>query len=456
MTGGGTARSAISCAPATGPLRGTVRLPGDKSITHRALLFAALAEGESTIRGANSGRDCRAMARALTRLGVQLEAKRDDAGAPTEWRVRGSAGALGEARDLLDCGNSGTALRLLAGAVSAGDRFSILDGDASIRRRPMRRIVEPLVRMGARIDGPDGTSHCPLAVRGGALRGIEHRSEVSSAQVKSCLLIAGLGASGETWVHEPRESRDHTERLLPAFGATLLRRTPVAPDRGAASVGVRGGQRLHAAEIDVPADFSAAAFWIVAASIVPGSELAMSDVGLNPSRTGLARALQRMGADLRFEETGTRAGEPVGTVRVRARELRATDIAVEEVASLIDEIPVWALAAACASGVSRVRGAAELRVKESDRLAEVSRGLRVLGVPVVEHPDGLEIEGRGGTGSYPLAGGRLRAAGDHRLAMTWIVAGLASKRPVQVSGAAMVDTSYPGFYSTFVAMSSCR
>jgi 3-phosphoshikimate 1-carboxyvinyltransferase len=244
--------------------------------------------------------------------------------------------------------------------------------------------------------------------------------------------------------------------MLPSFGIELRRRDAAAADRGGASVGVRGGRRLAPCEIDVPGDFSAAAFWMIAATIVPGSDLTLRNVGLNPGRTGLVRVLRRMGAAIDVEDGGLSTGEPFGHVRVRASDLEAAEIGPEEVPALIDEIPAWAVAAACARGVSRLRGAGELRVKESDRLSGIARGLRALGVGVEEYPDGLEIEGRGGGGSPPLAGGRLRAAGDHRLAMAFAIAGLASKQPVEVTGAAMVDTSYPGFYSTFVTLLSCR
>jgi len=430
----------------SGPLRGSFRVPGDKSITHRALLLGAWAEGETQVRGANPGADCAALARALRSLGARVEDESLEESERFDYRVRGVGGRWREPAEPLDLGNSGTALRLLAGSVATADVFCVLDGDRSLRRRPMARVAEPLRRMGARVDGAGGGTRAPLAIRGGSLSGIRHESPVASAQVKSCLLLAGLGASGETWIAEPRPSRDHTERLLPAFGGRAL-----ANDRG--EVGVAGGGALRGTDIEVPGDFSAAAFWIVGALLVPGSEIEILDVNLNPRRTGLLRVLERMGAEVRAEAGREAAGEPLGRVVARHAPLRSTDVEAREVADLVDEIPIWGVAAAMAAGTSRLFGAEELRAKESDRLRGLARGLGRLGVRVKERPDGLDIEGVGGR---DFTGGRLATQADHRLAMSFLIAGLRAQEGVQVSGGRMVDTSYPGFYSRLLALVSSR
>jgi 3-phosphoshikimate 1-carboxyvinyltransferase len=443
---------ALTSSP-SGPLRGSFRLPGDKSITHRAILFGAWAEGETTVHAANAGADCAALARAVGALGAVVRAGLTDSKEQCSYRVRGTAGQWDEPTAPLDLGNSGTAFRLLAGSVATANVFSILDGDRSLRRRPMARIVEPLRRMGARVDGAGGGTRAPLAIRGGGLSPIRHVSAVASAQVKSAVLLAGLGTRGETWVEEPRPSRDHTERLLPLFGGRVL-------VDGEGRVGVSGPQTLRGADIEVPGDFSAAAFWLVAALIVPGSEIELIDVGLNPRRTGLLRVLARMGAEIEATVEREAAGEPVGRLRARASALHATAIGADEVPDLLDEIPIWCVAAALAAGASSLLGAAELRGKESDRLRGLARGLARLGVTVTERPDGLTIEGLGGPAAArenaPLRGGKLSSAGDHRLAMSFLVAGLRARDGVQVSSGSMVDTSYPGFYSRLLALVSSR
>lgn len=452
---------------ASGPLRGTVRVPGDKSITHRALLLSAMAEGESRITGANPGADCAALARALRELGADIDrvgtwpgARAD--GDPSEprpgYHVRGVGGAWREPELVLDLGNSGTALRLLAGAVATRDVFCVLDGDASLRRRPMARVSMPLRAMGARVDGPCDGARPPLVVRGGGLRGIRHESPEASAQVKSALLLAGMAAEGETWVGEPRRSRDHTERMLPLFGAEVS--MSEAAERTWTSV--RGGQRLRGAELEVPGDFSAAAFWLVAALVVPGSEITVEEVSLNPTRTGLLPVLERMGASLVVTHTAERSGDPTASVRARHARLHATDVTGAELPALVDEIPIWAVAAAVAEGVSTLSGAGELRHKESDRLRGIAAGLSALGVRVEERSDGLTVHGVGeappgsGSAAAPLAGGRLSSRGDHRLAMAFLIAGLLARDHVQVSRCEMVDTSYPGFYSSLLALVSSR
>jgi 3-phosphoshikimate 1-carboxyvinyltransferase len=369
------------------------------------------------------------------------------------YRVRGVAGQWQEPEGILDLGNSGTALRLLAGAVAGGEGFYVLDGDASLRRRPMKRITGPLTEMGARIGGRAGATRPPLAITGSSLSGIRHTPAVASAQVKSALLLAGLGAEGETWVIEPHLSRDHTERLLPQFGAQVI--GPRFGAAGRSEVGVPGGQRLAARDLTVPGDFSSAAFWIVAGLIVPGSELTLESVGINPTRTGLLPVLDRMGARIDVQRGGD-DGEPRGSIRVQASDLVGTLIEAHEVPGMVDEIPIWAVAAACAEGESEVRGAKDLRAKESDRLASIARVLRVLGVSHEEREDGILIRGAGPGGAGRLDGGLVRSAGDHRIAMAALVAGLVARKPVQVTSGEMVDTSYPGFYSTLMSLVSSR
>jgi 3-phosphoshikimate 1-carboxyvinyltransferase len=446
-------------------LKGTLRVPGDKSITHRGLLFAALAGGESRITAVNPGRDCAAMARALGELGAGIE-KVGEWPAPSSAKkpsppmsgtpgyvVRGVGGEWREPGGVLDLENSGTALRLLAGALAGGDGFFLLDGDASLRRRPMKRITAPLSEMGAHIGGRARASRPPLAITGTELTGIRHTSAVASAQVKSAILLAGLGARGETWVTEPFLSRDHTERLLPHFGGQI--NGPRFGGGGRSEVGVIGGQQLNAADLAVPGDFSSAAFWVVAATVVPGSEIILEGVGLNPTRTGLLPVLDRMGARIEVHREEDN-GEPRGRIRVHTGDLSGTLIEAHEVPGMVDEIPIWAIAAACAEGESVVRGAADLRAKESDRLAAIRQMLGVLGVEVEEREDGLVIRGIGPLerSGRRLTGGVVRSAGDHRIAMASLVAGLIAAEPVQVTAGEMVDTSYPGFYSTLMSLVS--
>ncbi len=426
-------------------LRGTIELPGDKSVTHRALWLGALARGVTRIARPNQGADCLGLARCLEALGVTVE--RGEA----EWSVHGGEGGFAAPTGRLDFGNSGTAARLGLGALAGTVPLAELDGDASLRRRPMERVVEPLRRMGAEIEGGDGGRHLPLAVRGRALAGAEHALPLASAQVKSALLLAGLAARGRTRIVEPAPTRDHTERLLPLFGATI-QDAPATAGRPH-EVRLEGPQQLTACAVQVPADFSAAAFWLVAATLVPDSEIAVREVALNPWRTGLLAVLERMGADLEVRPTGHSAGEPLGTVRARTASLTATDIPPAEVPGLVDEIPIWAIAAACAAGRSVLRGAADLRAKESDRLRGLAEGLGRLGVRVEERADGLVIEGMAGA---PLSGGTLDAAHDHRLAMAFLVAGLVARDPVEVTAGEMVDTSYPDFYPTLSNLVSAR
>ena len=414
------------CSGPAGPLRGSVGVPGDKSVSHRALMFGALADGVSHIRGFLEGEDTRATAAVLQQLGVRI-----DTPAEGERVVHGvGLHGLRASAQALDCGNAGTGMRLLAGLL-AGQAFdSTLVGDASLSKRPMRRVTDPLAAMGARIDTQDGLP--PLVVRGGQhLQGIRYELPVASAQVKSALLLAGLYAQGETEIIEPHPTRDYTERMLAAFG------WPIAFEPGRARLS--GGHVLRATDVDVPADFSSAAFFLVAASIVPGSELRLPAVGLNPRRTGLLEALRLMGADIRIENPRASGGEPVADLLVRHAPLHGVELPEALVPDMIDEFPALFVAAAVAKGNTVIRGAAELRVKESDRLATMATGLRALGITVDETPDGATIHG--GT----LAGGTVESLTDHRIAMSFAVAGLVAQAPVRINDCRHVATSFPGF-----------
>ncbi|HUA79056.1 MAG TPA: 3-phosphoshikimate 1-carboxyvinyltransferase [Dyella sp.] len=411
--------------PATG-LRGTVIVPGDKSVSHRSMMLSAIAEGTSHIRGFLEGEDTRATAAVLAQLGVSIEAP--SAG---ERIVRGVGlhGLRGSSQPL-DCGNAGTGMRLLTGLLAGQSFDSRLVGDESLSKRPMRRVTDPLTKMGARIDSQEGLP--PLHVHGGSvLHGIRYELPVASAQVKSALLLAGLYAQGSTEVIEPHPTRDYTERMLAAFG------WPIVFSPGHAKL--EGGHRLRATDVAVPADFSSAAFFLVAASIVPGSELRLPAVGLNPRRTGLLEALRLMGADIRVENQGESGGESVGDLVVRYAPLHGIELPEIWVPDMIDEFPALFVAAALAKGRTVVRGAAELRVKESDRIATMAAGLRTLGVRIEETPDGAVIEG-GAIGS-----GDVNSRGDHRIAMSFAVAGLVAQSAVTIGDCANVATSFPGF-----------
>lgn len=414
----------LKAAPATAPLSGAFAPPGDKSISHRALIFGSLASGETRIEGLLESEDVQATAEACRQLGARIS-KRD--GIVVIEGV-GSRGLRAPAAEL-DMGNSGTAMRLLAGVLAAQSFDSVLIGDESLSRRPMNRIVKPLRLMGAAIETGEGGVP-PLRIAGSpGLAGIEYDSPVASAQVKSCVLLAGLYASGRTAVREPLKSRDHTEQMLPAFGVEL-----------AGGCAVNGGAQLTGTELQVPADISSAAFFLVAAALVPGSDLRLHNVGLNETRDGIIRVMQAMGADLSVENPRVSGGERVGDLRIRyAGRLRGVDVPEEIVPSLIDELPViFALAAAC-EGTTRLRGAAELRVKESDRLAVMARGLETLGVNLTEYPDGMDVTGG------PVGAGMVDGAGDHRCAMSFCVLGQLAPGPVTVTGCHNIDTSYPGF-----------
>jgi 3-phosphoshikimate 1-carboxyvinyltransferase len=411
-------------------LHGTLRVPPDKSITHRALLLAAVSGRQVRIGRPLDSADTGATLDAVEASGVRVEGHLGDA-----VRVEGRGLRGLRPPPALDCANAGTLMRLLPGLlVGQHADHVVLDGDDSLRRRPMTRVARPLRAMGAVVfTAPGGTP--PLVVSGGApLRGAEHRLEIASAQVKSCLLLAGLFAEGETWVHEPAPSRDHTERMLEAAGVPLL--------RAGAGVGVRGPvDGLDLPDLEVPGDFSSAAPHLVAGALLGDPEVRLEGVNLNPRRTGLVAIMRRMGADVREEPGPDVAGEPCGALVVgRSGALRATEVAPEEVPSTIDELPLVGVLGAMAAGTTVVRGAAELRAKESDRIAALVGALRSLGVRAEEREDGFEVRGAG-----RLPGGTMGAAGDHRLAMVGAVAGLASLDGVGVEGFESVAVSYPGF-----------
>lgn len=412
-------------------LSGEITPPGDKSISHRAVMLSAIAEGATEIRGFLAGEDTQNTAKAMRMLGIDVE---DRGGGTLLVRGKGLRG-LAEPTGVLDLGNSGTGMRLLAGLLAGQDFFSVLTGDQYLRKRPMARIVEPLRRMGAAIDGRSEGKFAPLAIRGGGkgLRPVRYESPVASAQVKSAILLCGLFAEGETSVSEPSRSRDHTERMLAFFGVNIR-------DEGL-RVSLAGGQRLTTpGTLAVPSDISSAAFFMVAAAIVPGSDIVIRNVGVNPTRTGVIDVLRAMGADITLENLREQAGEPVADLRVRHRRLRATRIEGEVVPRAIDEIPILAVAAAFAEGTTVIRDAAELRVKESDRIAAMAAELGKLGAGVRERPDGMEI-----TGKETLTGAVCESHGDHRVAMSTAVAGLAARGETVVKDTEWIETSFPGF-----------
>lgn len=413
-----------------GPLSGRARPPGDKSISHRALIMGGLAEGATSVEGLLEADDVMRTAEAVRQFGARLERHADG-----RWTVAG-AGGFSQPRETVDCGNSGTGARLLIGAASGYPISARFDGDQSLRRRPMKRVIAPLTQMGARFDAPNGT--LPLIVHGGRLKGITYRSPVSSAQVKSAVLLAGLEASGETILIEPERSRDHTERMLRVFGADIE------------NVEIDGGlhprvrpSKLKGTQIYVPADPSSAAFPVAAALVVPKSEVRVDDVLVNPLRLGLYETLAEMGAALSFEQRRDPIGEPIADIVARAGKLSSGAPPAARSPSMIDEFPILAVVAAFAHGETRIIGAAELRVKESDRITLMVEGLRACGVDAEELPDGLIV--RGGGPRSVRGGASIRTHGDHRVAMSFLVLGLASKEPVIVDEAEMITTSFPGF-----------
>jgi 3-phosphoshikimate 1-carboxyvinyltransferase len=419
--------------PAAAPLRGSVRVPGDKSISHRAVLFAAMSEGSSRLQGVLDSQDVRSTLAAVRQLGAGVEVV---AIAPqgltvlvNGWRRHGPVSPA----DPVDCGNSGTTCRLLLGVLAGWPIAVTLDGDESLRRRPMRRVTEPLTKMGATFETHDGG--LPIRVLGGPLRAIRYESPVASAQVKTAVLLAGLRASGTTAVVEPAPSRDHTERLLPAFGVGVER------DSAERSVAVAGPAHLYGSDVVVPGDPSSAAFLVGAAALVAGSDVSLPEVAVNPTRTGFVRVLQRMRADVTVRVDRATGAEPVGTLRTRFRAgLCATTVRADEVPSLVDEIPLLAVVAASAHGTTRFEGVSELRVKESDRLEAIVEALTMLGATVRAGADWLEVDG-----PARFRAATLSSLGDHRLAMAWAVAALVADGPVRIDGWEAVEVSYPRF-----------
>lgn len=400
-------------------------MPSDKSISHRAVMLAGIAAGTSTITRPLDGADVRATLAAVKALGASCEEL------PERWEITGCAGKLASPPAPIDCGNAGTLMRLLAGLVCGRGVSCVLDGDASLRSRPMRRISEPLAQMGAAVTpSPAGTPPLVIEARS-ALRPVKYTLPQASAQIKSAVLLAGLSAEGGATVIEPQPCRDHTERILPLFGASL--------ERAGDAIKVAGGGGLEATVIEVPADISSAAFFLVAATIVPASKLVLRDVCVNPTRTGVLELLKRMGATIERANERMLGAEPVADLTVSASELRAIEITAADVPGAIDELPVLMVAASVAAGTTTISGAAELRAKESDRLAAMARGLAVLGVELVERPDGIEISGG------RLGGGEVDSLGDHRVAMALAVAALAASAPVVVRDTTNVGTSFPAF-----------
>lgn len=427
--------SAKTVLPARGPLRGRVAVPGDKSIAHRAVMFNAAAQGEALVRGLPSGRDVASTVAAMARLGAGIERVAADA-----IRVRGRDLAFERAPGCIDCENSGTTMRLLCGLLAGQQGLdTTLVGDASLSRRPMRRVAEPLARLGATIETTDG--HAPLRIRGSLLTGTEVSLAVASAQVKSALLLAGLQGRGTTVVIEPAATRDHTERLLAAMGVDVV------IGAAAPAVSIQGPARLQCVDVAVPGDPSSAAFLLAAATLVPGSDVTIQSVLLNPTRLGFLHVLRRMGAEVESHVDAVAGGEEVGTVRARFSRLRAFEIGADEVPATIDELPLLAVVAAFAEGVSTVRGAAELRVKESDRIATTAAMLGAIGIEVEVFEDGLRVHG-----AKPRGGATVATHGDHRIAMSAAVAALACDGGVTIDDAESVAVSFPEFFDALARL----
>jgi 3-phosphoshikimate 1-carboxyvinyltransferase len=417
-------------ASRSGPLTGIAAIPGDKSCSHRALILGALAAGETRISGLLEADDVAATARAVAAFGASAERVGDG-----EWLVRGAEWR--SPSEPVDCGNSGTAARLLMGAAAGFDLIATFTGDESLSRRPMARVTAPLARMGARFNGGE---RLPLTLHGGGLGGIDWVNEPASAQVKSAVLLAGLRAQGSVVVREPMPSRDHTEIMLREFGCA------VDASDGAVTLGDQ--RQLIGCEIAIPADPSSAAFALTAAALVPGSSVEVHDLLVNPLRTGLFEALEEMGAEVELADEGLRSGEIIATLRIGHASLRAIEIAAERIPAMIDEIPLLAVAAAFADGESVIHGLAEMRHKESDRLGAIVAGLAACGVAAVVHGDSLHVFGRGKV----RGGANVLAQGDHRIAMAFLVLGLASEEPVTVDSAGMIATSFPGFAESMRAL----
>lgn len=407
-------------------LEGTCRVPGDKSISHRAVMLGGISQGKTKIKGFLTGEDCLSTLRCFKQMGVDVE----ETGDVMVIKGKGLCG-LREPEDVLNAGNSGTTMRLMSGILSGQSFMSVVTGDSSLRNRPMDRIAVPLRQMGARIEGREGGRKAPLVIQGGELKGIHYQMPVASAQVKSAVLLAGLYADGETSVTEIRPSRDHTERMLKAFGGNLV-------VRGLTRTIVTG--ELKGDEVEVPGDISSAAFLMVAAACLPGSDITIESVGLNPTRAGIIKVLQQMGADISIHNQRETGGEPLGNVRIQGGQLQGIDIGEDLVPSLIDEIPIIAVAASCATGITRITGARELRVKETDRISAMAEELKNIGVQVETLEDGMVIEG-----PQKIKGGLTHSHGDHRIAMAMAVAGLLAASSVTVENPECIAVSFPGF-----------
>lgn len=410
-------------------LQGEITIPGDKSISHRALMFSSLAQGTSCISGLLQGEDCHATLNAFRALGVSIDSEGNDRLIVHGVGLQG----LREPFDVIDCGNSGTTMRLLSGILAAQPFFTVLTGDQYLRKRPMRRIIEPLSGMGARIFGRDSNNRAPLGILGGSLQPVDYHSPVASAQVKSALLLAGMQTEGTTTVFEPHLSRDHSERMLRYFGV------PVESIAGGARV--QGPATLACRDLLIPGDISSAAFFLVAGLIVPGSELLLKNVGINPTRSGVIDILQQMGGSITLLNQREQSAEPVADLLVKSSDLRGIDIGGELIPRAIDEFPVISIAANFAQGVTTIRDAAELRVKETDRIAAVCDCLNTLGGQAEPLDDGLRISGTG-----RFTGGRVSSSGDHRIAMSMAIASLRAEAEVTIVDTDCTETSFPGFW----------
>lgn len=410
-------------------IKGEITPPPDKSISHRAVILSAISKGKSSIRNFLKAEDTLSTVSAFRSLGIKIEESGD------ELIIYGKGiHGLKEPEEVINCNNSGTTVRLLSGILSGNPFFSVLSGDSSLRKRPMQRVIIPLKEMGAEIMGRDNDRYLPVSIRGRRLKPISYKMPVASAQVKSAILLAGLYAEGETEVIEPLPSRDHTERMLPSFGADVF--------IDASAVRVKGAAELHASDTIVPADFSSAAFFIVAAMLFSKADIVARNVCINLTRTGLLNILKRMGADVRLENIREISGEPVADVCVKGgNELKAVKIKKDEIPFMLDEFPILCIAATQAEGVTTISGAGELRVKESDRIKAMATELRKLGAEVKEYPDGLAIKGKSG-----LKGCEVESYGDHRIAMSLAIAGLIAKGITCINNASCVDISFPGFF----------
>ncbi|HIE64251.1 MAG: 3-phosphoshikimate 1-carboxyvinyltransferase [Nitrospira sp.] len=420
-----------SDGPGKASLRGTIRLPGDKSITHRAVILSALGEGTAEIVGYLPSEDCERTVAAFREMGISILESASGGVSRLVMEGKGLRG-LSEPREVIDCGNSGTTMRLMTGLLSGQSFFSVLTGDASLRQRPMRRVVEPLRLMGGEIRGRSGGDLAPLAFSGKKLSAIDYRLPFSSAQVKSALLLAGLFASGETTISEPGSSRDHTERMF--------RYLDIPCEEKAGGFSVIGGSPFKNKRMDIPGDISSAAFFLVAASILEGSEITLRGVGVNPTRTGVLDVLQKMGADITVQPLAPMCNEPVADLTVRSCPLRGTVIDGALAASVLDEFPVLCIAAAAAEGETVIRNAQELRVKESDRIETMAKSLRGMGVQVETSADGMRIQG-----SSQWCGTICETQGDHRIAMSMTVAGLRTEGENKIDDMDCINTSFPGF-----------